>query len=127
MPEITRPAHGTETLKIERCPNCTGDVQVRDCGYSSFNPGAAECQSCKIKWELGNVDDQWDAGLKWNKLAKRIKGQLQLLDRIKVASKFSISRDFHAEDEDDEARKLLKQIRIHIVMGGEFKGLNNDS
>jgi len=125
MSEITRQATGTETLQIERCPNCTGDVNVRDCGYSSFNPGVAECQTCRIKWELGCVDDEWDAGLKWNKLCKNIKTKLKLLDRVKVESKFSISRDFYEEEKDDSARELLKQVRIYILMGGDFKELNN--
>lgn len=125
MPEITRTASGTETLQVERCPNCTGDVNVRDCGYSSFNPGYAECVSCMMKWKLGFVDDTWDAGLTWNKLAKEISKKLKLLDRVKVRSNISVSRDFDAEQKDDDATNLLKQVRIHIVQGGEFKELDN--
>ena len=41
MATISRP--GTETLRLEDCPCCGGDVSVSDCGYSSFNPGTAKC------------------------------------------------------------------------------------
>lgn len=118
-------AGGEETIQIERCPNCTGDVEVRDCGYSSFNPGIAKCVSCMMGWDLDYVRDARDAGLTWNKLAKEISKKLKLLDRVKVSRKLFISRDFDAEQKDDDAMNLLKQVRIHIVQGGEFKELEN--
>lgn len=55
------------TLKILPCPLCSGPVSVKDCGYTTFNPGYAECDPCDRKWEVGYVDDIADATRKWNR------------------------------------------------------------
>lgn len=68
MSKITRRVTKTESLKLKPCPLCGGEVTAADCGYSSFNPGSASCNGCKKKWDLGWVDDEWDAGKLWNKL-----------------------------------------------------------
>lgn len=82
---INRTVNTKETLDILPCPFCNGAVQVRDCGYSTFNPGSAKCEGeCKREWKLGLVDDRWDAGLSWNRLqpfAKEIENlESRLLD-----------------------------------------------
>ena len=51
---------------------------MRDCGYSSFNPGTATCEDCGVEWKLGWVDDQWDAGKAWNKKQPTAKRRKEL-------------------------------------------------
>ena len=69
MSDIVRKSVKEESLKILPCPFCNGDMFVRDCGYSTFNPGTAQCRGeCKREFKLGFVDDDWQAGLIWNKL-----------------------------------------------------------
>lgn len=115
MSEIKRKASGEETLNIAPCPCCKGEVFVTDCGYSSFNPGHAECQRCHHCWLLGYVNDMWDAGLRWNALASIIRHKLKLFDMLGVKTKFGISRRFATEDLEDEAAALLVQLREHVV------------
>ena len=68
MSEIHKTVSEKLALQILPCPFCERAVRVTDCGYSSFNPGRAECVDCKRKWSLGCVNDHWDAGKIWNKL-----------------------------------------------------------
>jgi len=97
---IERQATGKQTLAIADCPCCGGEVKVSDCGYSTFNPGIAKCiGKCKRNWKLGNVEDRWDCGLEWNKMAAEIRKKLKLLSMLGVKSRgISISRDYHQED-----------------------------
>lgn len=62
-----------EKLILKPCPFCKKEVFVRDCGYSTFNPGQSKCEHCKREWHLGFVEDSWEAGLRWNKLQKHLK------------------------------------------------------
>jgi len=114
LTRITRP--GIETLAISGCPCCGGSVLVTDCGYSSFNPGTATCKGvCKRKWDLGFVDDEWDAGLRWNTLSSVIKRKLLLLSTLRPNKRLSVSRDFAAEALADEASQLLKELEEIII------------
>lgn len=113
--EIKRKASGEETLKVSRCPLCSGEVIVTECGYTSFNQGNADCLSCLRRWDLGYVNDTWDAGLRWNTKASEIKRKLKLFDMLGVKTKFSISRCFATEDLEDEAAALLVELREHVV------------
>lgn len=106
---------GTEILRIANCPCCGGDVSVSDCGYSTFNPGSAKCcGECKRKWNLGGVDDRWDAGLKWNKKAARIKQRLAAFRLVKVDRKMSV-RDFAREALEKEAKQLICEMESSII------------
>lgn len=115
MAGLTRPASGEETLKIALCPCCGGEIVVTDCGFTSFNPGNADCLSCFSRWDLGYVNDLWDAGLRWNDKARDIKRKLKLFDMIGVKTTFSIIRCFATEDLEDEAAELLKSLREHVI------------
>lgn len=56
-------------MEIKPCPFCGGEVTVGDCGYSSFNPGFADCRGeCARHWDLGYVDSAWIAGKRWNSM-----------------------------------------------------------
>lgn len=113
MSDITRP--GTEKLTIAACPCCGGEIHVWDCGYSSFNPGGADCKQCLRKWKLGYVDNRWDAGLLWNKKAASISRRLLAASLIKVEEKVSVSRDFENENLIDEAKKLIQELDRLII------------
>lgn len=113
--EIKRKASGEETLKVAVCPCCKGEVCVTDCCYTSFNPGNADCLSCLRRWDLGYVNDLWDAGLRWNTKASELKRKLELFDMLGVKTTFSISRCFATEDREDEAAELLKSLREHVI------------
>lgn len=116
---IERP--GTEKLTISDCPCCGGNVEVVDCGYSSFNPGHAQCFGvCAREWSLGYVDDRWDAGERWNKRAREIQTNLRFFAMVKVEQSHGISRDFAEEDAADEARKLLKKFEETLI-GADVK------
>jgi 3-deoxy-D-arabino-heptulosonate 7-phosphate (DAHP) synthase class II len=116
MKKLTRPSSGVEELQIANCPCCDGEVQVGDCGYSSFNPGYAECENCERKWSFSCVRDSWEAGQLWNDLAQRIRHKLEVLSWIGVkASQSIISRDFAAEKLQDEAKVLLKEFEETVI------------
>ena len=37
-----------EILDIEPCPNCDSkNINIYECGYSTFNPGGGICKDCK--------------------------------------------------------------------------------
>lgn len=66
MGRVTRKHTKTDTLELLPCPDCQGDITAGDCGYSSFNPGWAKCSGCGREWDLGYVNNAWDAGEYWN-------------------------------------------------------------
>jgi hypothetical protein len=113
--DLTRRVDKEETLRVEPCPVCYGDISVRDCGYSSFNPGKAECGVCGRIWELGNVDDTWGAGIKWNEKARSINHRLKLLSLLTVNIPLSPSRDYYLEDKAEEAEELKKELAKMII------------
>jgi len=114
--KITRPAQGVEELQIVNCPCCDGEIQVGDCGYSTFNPGYAKCDSCKRKWSFSDVRDSWEVGQLWNDMASTIRHKLKVLSWVGVkASESIISRDFAAEKMQDEARALLKGLEETVI------------
>lgn len=115
MKKLTRPSNGVEELQIADCPCCDGEVQVGDCGYSSFNPGYAECENCGRKWSFSCVRDSWEAGQLWNDLAKRILHKLEVLSWIGVESRRSITRDFRGEEMQEKARLLLDEFRETVI------------
>lgn len=44
-------------MKFRPCPKCESkDISAYDCGYSSFNPGWAECNNCGHK---ANAIGKW--------------------------------------------------------------------
>ena len=113
--DLTRRVDKEETLRVEPCPVCSGEIAVRDCGYSAFNPGRAECKSCKRGWELGSVNDTWDAGVKWNNKARSISRRLKLLSLLTVNIPLSSSRDYYLEDKAEEAEELKKELANMII------------
>jgi len=120
---ITRP--GTEKLSVEVCPACGGSVSVTDCGYSSFNPGQAVCKGCKRLWNLGFVNDQWDAGLAWNKKAKAIAAKLIVFDAIGVTRHYNITRDLAREQIEEQAAAMLVELREKVI--GATPNKENDA
>lgn len=86
MGTVTRRITIERTLKLKPCPFCGGGVTATDCGYSSFNPGIAQCRQCGRKWRLGYVDDAYEAGQAWNKfqpVAKEIECLQAELTRLR--------------------------------------------
>ena len=49
--------------KINKCVKCgSDDIQIRNCGYSSFNAGSGKCQNCGNKVVANNGSwskDDW--------------------------------------------------------------------
>lgn len=112
MSNITRP--GTETLKIEPCPCCGGEVNVSDCGYSSFNPGFAHCLGeCGREWDLGYVDNEWNAGEIWNATSKRISIDFHALALIAIEKRASPNRATKALEK--RAEELLDGVLENII------------
>jgi hypothetical protein len=67
------------------CPFCGGSVRVRECGYTTFNPGSVFCPRCQWGCKLGWVNDRQHAVKKWNraqKYVKRIKALTDELERL---------------------------------------------
>lgn len=89
MSEVTRTRIGTETLQLKPCPVCSGDIYVWDCGYASFNPGWAKCRKCQRQWDMGYVNDEWGAGVNWNRKTVQITEDLAAFGMIKIVSKRS--------------------------------------
>lgn len=119
MAEISRTTTKKETLKLLDCPVCGegGDLTVTDCGYSSFNPGEARCSVCRRIWRLGYVDDRWQAGEFWNSKCKQILEKLEILKYIKVDKSFSITRNFHREEQEEKAQRMLDKLKNDIIGG----------
>lgn len=113
--DLTRRVNKEETLRIEQCPVCYGEITVRDCGYSSFNPGSAVCNICQREWELGFVGDIWGAGVKWNDKARYIRERLRLLSMLIVPVPLSGSRDYYLEDEAEKAENLKEELAKMII------------
>jgi hypothetical protein len=114
---IERQATGKQTMAVADCPCCGGTVHLSDCGYSSFNPGTVKCLGkCKRQWSFGHVEDQWDCGVQWNFRATEIRKKLRLISLLGVKSRgISISRDYHQEELEDEAKTLLKSFEESVI------------
>lgn len=115
MSKITRRSSQAETLEIANCPRCNGEVSARDCGYTTFNPGMAECTGCKRKWSFGCVSDAWEVGLLWNGLANKISNRLKLLNFIGTQLDLSRSRDFTSDKMTDDAKELLIELEDYVT------------
>jgi hypothetical protein len=118
MGSIDRRVTKDETLTLENCPDCGRGVIVSDCGYSSFNPGISICEGCGRKWDLGYVDDNWHAGVIWNKVARRILKSLKTFELLTVKTESSISRDFSREELEEDAKRMLSDFRS-LILGGK--------
>jgi hypothetical protein len=114
---IERQATGKQTMAIADCPCCGGEISVSDCGYSTFNPGTAKCKGdCKRTWSFSQVEDKWDCGLRWNQRAAEIRRKLKLLSLLGVKrTGVSVSRDYHQEELEEEAEKLLKSFEESVI------------
>lgn len=70
--KITRNSPNTETVFIEPCIKCGGEeINIGDCGYSSFNVAYGKCKNPKCKHEITfgcgwNIDEK-DIVEIWNK------------------------------------------------------------
>lgn len=82
MSDIIRKSQKNERLVVLPCPDCGGEITARDCGYTTFNPGVATCQSCKRKWELGWVENAWEAGEAWNREQPKVKRRDSLKQQL---------------------------------------------
>lgn len=84
MGQVRRMKCVEETLDLLPCPFCGGEIITSDCGYTTFNPGSAKCLGeCQRKWNLGMVEDAWDAGLRWNGLQPKAVRIEQLRNELK--------------------------------------------
>lgn len=116
MGEVTRP--GVEKLELRPCPCCGGRVDVSECGYSSFNPGAAYCRGdCKREWDLGYVDSTWDCGERWNAKADQIRRQLRALVIIKVDKNAPVLATFYRRDHVIDDAEQLRQFLETTIIG----------
>lgn len=114
MSEVTRP--GVETLKLLNCPCCGGDIDVFECGYSSFNPGSARCQGeCRRVWELGYVDSEWDCGERWNKKSATISKRLRALGLLKAGLRMTEDTEIASREAQEEAILLLDDLEVAII------------
>ena len=123
MGVVTRKATGEEILQLENCPCCGGSIEVVDCGYSSFNPGYAQCEGeCGRRWDFESVDDRWDLGVKWNERAKKIRRDLHAFSLLQLKSSLSITRNFDEEALRDEARAILKRAENMVIEATDTGG-----
>lgn len=118
MADIKRKAVGEETLRITDCPCCGGSIEIGDCGYTTFNPGWAKCEGeCKREWKFSCVDNRWDAGQRWNSLAKKITRKLLVFSLLSVTKYEGTSRDFDLEEMESQAATMLNELK-QSIMGG---------
>ena len=115
MSELKRTTTVEETLKIEPCPCCGGEVKVMDECYSSFNPGRAECNRCKRKWSLGFVTNAWACGMAWNKRAAVIRRKLMLLSMLSYDRSREPSVNVNDEDFPLAVRELKTDLENFII------------
>ena len=100
-----------EELDIADCPVCCGDIQVSDCGYSTFNPGMAKCLCCSREWTFSCVRDAWEVGELWNELAKKITADLVQINVIEKAL-------FHYDGcHSSEFNVLLGRFKAFVISG----------
>lgn len=119
MTTIQRQATGIETLEIADCPCCGGGITIGDCGYSSFNPGFAQCTGeCKRKWKFANVDDQWDAGNQWNSMARQIRFQTHAFTMLAVDSGLYKGNTFTIHVLKLQAKIMLDYLE-KLIIGAE--------
>ncbi len=60
--------------------SCRGtDVELSDCGYTTFNPGTAKCKKCGYTVEVKTCDIDADASLRkaWNGERDRLRTELR--------------------------------------------------
>lgn len=55
-------------MKLEPCPVCKSAEQlnIKDCGYSTFNIGHVGCKKCGFELEYRNLDGNEDYIKHWN-------------------------------------------------------------
>ena len=117
MGTVERKATGTETLRLSECPDCSGDVTVKDSVYSIGSVGSVVCGGCGLKWVFREVKDAWHVGEMWNDLADRIRKRLLVFSLLTVATPSKTSRDFKREELEEEARKMLEHTRRDCIGG----------
>lgn len=67
-------------MKLKPCRKCgSKDVDIWDCGYSSFNVGGIKCLSCghEVKVSPCGLDPQDELITAWNKDKPTIEEQLK--------------------------------------------------
>lgn len=84
MGSITRKVMIEQTLELESCPSCLGDIVIDYPEHAQGGDGFIVCRSCERKWDLGSCLSQWDLGDQWNKNRHRIAKNLQTLERIRT-------------------------------------------
>ena len=78
----------TKLPKVSSCVRCgSDDIEIHDCGYSSFNAGHARCRECGYNVDISNHNDERDVILKWNRerarLMKHIVDSLTEVEKIR--------------------------------------------
>jgi hypothetical protein len=124
MAKITRRATVDQELEIARCPACNAEVDVGDCGYTTFNPGWAECRQCRRKWSFTCVSDSWDVAKRFNEKATEIRRKLRVLSMLEVKQLSGIGRQFTEEVLAEEAKLLLNEMAETIIDSDKTKATN---
>jgi hypothetical protein len=69
-------------LLIHPCPKCGSyKVMMKDCNYSSFNPGWAACP-CGYRYDVGYVDHHENVLKPWNAHCREIAADLALAESL---------------------------------------------
>jgi len=74
-------------MKIKPCKKCgSTDIQIWDCGYSSFNPGGGTCNKCGFKVEqmVGCMPSREELVDMWNRGQKLDDTEKLKLERAKT-------------------------------------------
>lgn len=124
MGEITRKSTKEETLELQRCPGCTGKIDITSCGYASFNVATADCCGrCKKSWELKYPTDLWAAGEMWNELSARIAEKLDSVAFLADINRPrpSIMRNYAEEERQKKAATFLRDLRNYVLEGHDFE------
>ena len=127
-------------IKINPCNKCgSTDIEIYDCGYSSFNCGHSKCRNCGVQYNINNNDGWNDVAKSWNsnnptlhkamknydkeveRLRKRI---VEVIEEKKHVMELKLGKD-KIEDknmkaEDLEPREIFE--RIEILMHSDISG-----
>jgi hypothetical protein len=59
--------------KVLPCKKCRStDIELYDCGYSSFNAGHGKCLKCGYEVKCNNINDVEDVRKQWNYFNEKV-------------------------------------------------------
>lgn len=81
-------------MKIKPCKKCEStDIELWDCGYSSFNPGGGKCNNCGFEVSDYTLYD----------------------DKASLTKIWNAGQKLTAEEENKELRRELKDLKRRMV------------